>query len=66
MSTRTRLVTIETMPEYLKASHRAAGNWGTYPLNGAERTQAPSAEAKKMVAEDPDGYTHIVRKTSKA
>lgn len=30
-------VTVETMPEYLRASHTAAGNAGTWPHNGAER-----------------------------
>ena len=28
---------IETMPAHLVASHKAAGNWGSSPHNGAER-----------------------------
>lgn len=34
---RKELVTVEWMPEHLRASHEAAGNWGSYPHNGAER-----------------------------
>lgn len=31
------LVLVEHMPDCWRASHRAAGNWGSYPHNGAER-----------------------------
>lgn len=31
------LVVVEWMPEHLRASHRAAGNSGSYPHNGAAR-----------------------------
>ena len=34
---RGKLVVAETMPDHLRDSHRAAGNWGSYPHNGAER-----------------------------
>jgi hypothetical protein len=30
-------VRVEYMPEHLRASHRAAGNSGAYPQNGATR-----------------------------
>jgi hypothetical protein len=32
-----RYTLIEYMPEHLRSSHRAAGNSGRYPHNGAER-----------------------------
>jgi hypothetical protein len=54
------LVTVETMPEYLKASHRAARNWGVYPHNGALRERVTRDEADEIVAADPDGYARIV------
>lgn len=57
---KTGLVTVETMPEYLKGSHRATRNWGVYPHNGAVRERVPRDEAEEIVAEDPDGYAHIV------
>lgn len=62
MMTRTNesAVIIETMPEYLRESHRASGNWGRYPLNGAERLRVSREEAEEIIAGDPDGYTHIV------
>lgn len=54
------LVVLERMPEHLKASHRAAGNWGQYPHNGAEREVMTMEEALREVAGDPDEYTAIV------
>lgn len=53
-------VVIETMPEHVRGSHRAAGNWGVYPHNGAERHVVERAEADEIVAADEDGYDHIV------
>lgn len=29
--------TVEYMPEWLRSSHEAAGNSGSYPANGAQR-----------------------------
>jgi hypothetical protein len=55
------LVTLETMPEYLKASHRAARNWGVYPYNGALRERVTRDEADEIVESDPDGYARIVQ-----
>ena len=51
---------LETMPEYLRASHRAANNWGMYPGNGALREKRLRTEAEEIVEADPDGYDHIV------
>lgn len=54
------LVVVETMPDYLRGSHRAARNWGVYPHNGAVRTRVARAEAEGIVAADPDGYASII------
>lgn len=48
---------IETMPDHLRASHRAARNWGTYPANGAERSIVGEAE----LPDGSDEYDHVVR-----
>jgi len=53
-------VMLETMPDYLRGSHRAAGNWGVYPHNGAMRERVSRVEAEAIVAADTDGYDHIV------
>ncbi len=45
------LVTIEWMPEHLRASHEAAGNWGSYPANGAKRLRCCPACAEMLQAE---------------
>ncbi len=55
------LVILETMPDHLRASHRAAGNWGTYPHNGATRVVCERAIAEQEVEEDHDGYAAIQR-----
>lgn len=55
------LVVLERMPDHLRGSHRAAGNWGRYPANGAERTVVSREWAEQTVEEDSDGYDHIVR-----
>lgn len=55
------MVTVEYMPAHLRASHRAAGDWGVYPLNGAERVRMSLEDAEEAVAADEDGYDHIVR-----
>jgi hypothetical protein len=54
------LVTLESMPEYLRESHRAAGNWGTYPANGAVRERMSRADAEWVIEHDKDEYAHIV------
>ncbi len=55
-----KLVTVETMPEHLRESHRQARNWGVYPHNGAVRERMTRDEAYALVSSDPDGYTHVV------
>lgn len=55
------LVVLETMPEWCRGVHRAAGNWGQYPHNGAERRVATRKEAEEIVGADKDEYDHIVR-----
>ena len=47
------------MPEYLRASHLAAGNSGRYPMNGAERTRCARGIAEELVAGDPE-WTKII------
>lgn len=68
MSKYTDPVVVERMPDYLRASHRAANNWGRYPHNGAERVIIELAATKKWVR-GGDGwlsieeaeYDHIIR-----
>lgn len=45
------LVVVEWMPEHLRSSHEAAGNWGVYPYNGAERLRCCPACAEMLQAE---------------
>jgi len=49
-----RRVKIEWMPVWLRASHEAAGNHGSYPHNGAERLLVDPACAKELIASDPE------------
>lgn len=62
MTTKTTVI-VETMPDHLRSSHRAAGNWGVYPLNGAERTRVEVSAAEEICAEDDGEYNHIVSDT---
>lgn len=48
---------IETMPDHLRESHRAARNWGIYPANGAERSIVDEAS----IPSDDAEYDHVVR-----
>lgn len=52
-------VIVETMPEHHRGSHRAAGNWGSYPHNGAKRTITSRSEAEELCEDDE--YNRIVR-----
>jgi hypothetical protein len=45
-------VTVEVMPEHLRASHQAAGNRGVYPANGAVRLRVSPDCADLMVEAD--------------
>lgn len=48
---RTKTVVIEWMPAYLRESHRAAGNAGVYPHNGALRLRV-HPDCAALLAED--------------
>jgi hypothetical protein len=67
MTTPRPLTLIERMPAHLCASHRAAGNWGDYPHNGAVRVVVVGGAA---LAADcylaHNGYDHAVRDATAA
>jgi hypothetical protein len=48
------MVTVEYMPRWLRASHTAAGNSGTYPHNGARRILVTRACADWMEDDEPE------------
>ena len=52
-------VLVEVMPAHYRESHRAAGNWGQFPFNGAVRMLVDEAEAEALL-DDPDGYNRIL------
>lgn len=52
-------VLVEWMPDYLRASHEAAGNSGSYPHNGAERIRMERSCAESIIA-DSDGWAATV------
>jgi hypothetical protein len=56
-----KLVVLETMPDCWRESHRASGNFGFYPSNGAERRIVSREEAEEICRADEDAYDHIVR-----
>ena len=59
------LVVVEVMPDYHVSSHEAAGgDWGSWPLNGADRVVMEREDAEDAVADDPHGYARIVRSVS--
>jgi hypothetical protein len=43
------MVTLEWMPESLRASHEASGNYGVWPHNGAERLSIDPSCAKAVM-----------------
>lgn len=53
-------VTVEWMPEDIRASHEAAGNSGYYPNNGARRLTVERSCAESLV----DDWTSIVEARS--
>jgi len=55
------MVTVEFMPAWLRASHEAAGNWGAYPCNGAQRIRVCPTCAEEMLEYDPDWCRMIER-----
>ena len=60
----TETVIVEYMPEYLRASHAAAGNRGSYPANGAIRFRAHFDCADMLVENDGD-WTDIIAPEAK-
>lgn len=57
----TTFALLETMPDQHRASHRAAGNWGRYPHNGATRQWVLTEDAEEVVESDTDEYAAIVK-----
>ncbi len=49
---RSETVVVEVMPEYLRASHTAAGNRGSYPANGSVRLRVERSCADTMIESD--------------
>lgn len=47
-------VTVEVMPEHLRASHTAAGNRGVYPHNGARRIRVTPSCGEAIVEADSE------------
>ncbi len=47
-------VEVEYMPHWIRGSHGAAGNRGTYPNNGAVRIRVSAQCADTMTEHDPD------------
>lgn len=45
---------VDWMPEYLRDSHRAAGNSGSYPANGSLRLRVQDACADRLSDESDD------------
>jgi len=52
-------VVVEYMPEYLRASHRAAGNSGIYPANGAVRLRVERSCADRII-EDAGEWARVL------
>lgn len=57
--TRSETVLVEWMPEYLRASHEAAGNSGRYPGNGAQRIRV-AAGCAEGILRDNTGWAEII------
>lgn len=52
-------VTVEYMPDSLRASHVAAGNHGCYPANGAVRIRV-TPECATMMLDDGDEWCSVI------
>lgn len=50
---RDQMATVDWMPEHLRESHRAAGNAGAYPHNGALRLRV-HPDCAELLADDPE------------
>jgi hypothetical protein len=53
-------VLVEFMPEQYRESHKAAGNRGVYPANGAQRIRVERSCAERITEADPN-WAEIVR-----
>jgi hypothetical protein len=61
----TEVALVETMPEQFRASHRAAGNSGTYPHNGAVRRHVCFGCAEALIEDEEEGdWTAILGRAS--
>lgn len=47
-------VVVEYMPEFIRASHKAAGNSGSYPHNGAVRVRVEKSCADLITESEPE------------
>jgi hypothetical protein len=56
----TKFVIVETLPKWTRESHKAAGNSGSYPGNGADRVRMLRNQAEVEVEADPE-WTSILR-----
>jgi len=52
-------MTVEVMPEYLRESHRAAGNSGEWPHNGSIHIRCCSDCAQRLLGTE-EGWAEIV------
>lgn len=56
---REEMVLVEWMPNYLRASHEAAGNRGSYPHNGSVRVLVEKSCAENILQHDSE-WTSVV------
>lgn len=47
-------IVVEWMPEWIRASHEAAGNSGQWPANGSLRLRVTPRCAEMLTESDPD------------
>lgn len=52
-------VLIDFMPESFRASHAAAGNRGSFPVNGASRVRVAMSCANFMLAQDGEWCVEV-------
>ena len=56
------MVVVEYMPEYLRQSHTAANNSGSYPHNGSVRIAVRRECAEQLMEDEGDsGWAEITR-----
>lgn len=59
------MVVVEYMPEYLRATHEAAGNSGSYPHNGSHRV-AVCLECADLLIDEDDAWATVATGCSPA